>query len=100
MFFTDEIQTLKGSEIKKYHSVDRINKSKNFHYSKHFLAITNIISKSYKIIINSGNIGFFIVLFRKNNKKCNTIRRKIKYVFLINLYFQYVNYLIFLYYLM
>ena len=43
--FTDEIQTLKGSEIKKYHSVDRINKSKNFHYSKHFLAITNIISK-------------------------------------------------------
>ena len=79
--FTDEIQTLKGSEIKKYHSVDRINKSKNFHYSKHFLAITNIISKSYKIIINSGNIGFFIVLFRKNNKNVIQLGEKLNMSF-------------------
>ena len=79
--FTDEIRTLKSNEINKYRSVDRINKNENFYYSKHFLAITYIMSKSYKIILNSGNISFFIVLFRNNNKNVIQLGEKLDMTF-------------------
>ena len=79
--FTDEIRTLKSNDIIKYSSVDRIDKNQNFYYSKYFLAITYIISKSYKIILNSGNISFFIVLFRNNNKNVIQLGEKLDMTF-------------------
>ena len=61
-YFKDEIRHIP----KCMNTVDRINTSQNFKYSKYFLAITIIMSKCKTIICGSGNCSLWIMHYRGN----------------------------------
>ena len=63
-YFKDEIRHMK----KCTSTVDKVFKSKNFEFSKKFLAITIIMSKCKYIICGSGNCDIWIMFYRGNNK--------------------------------
>jgi hypothetical protein len=62
-YFKDEIRHIK----KCIGSVDLIMPSKNYEFSKKYLAITIIMSKCNYIICGSGNCDIWIMLYRGNN---------------------------------
>jgi len=63
-YFKDEIRHIKKCKS----TVDKVFKSKNYEFSKKFLAITIIMSKCKYIICGSGNCDIWIMFYRGNNK--------------------------------
>lgn len=68
-YFKDEIRHMKKDVT---NTVDTKMNFDNFKFSKLYLAITIIMSKSKYIICSSGNCDIWIILYRGNNK--NTIQ--------------------------
>jgi len=62
-YFKDEIRHMN----KCISTVDMIMSSKNYEFSKKYLAITIIMSKCNYIICGSGNCDIWIMLYRGNN---------------------------------
>lgn len=60
IIFNDEIRYIPRVNT----SVDLIDLKSNYNFSKNFLAITNIMSKSKYIICNTGNCSLWILLYR------------------------------------
>ncbi len=60
--FNDEIRHMSKSN----NTVDKIDSSRNFEFSKKYLAITSIMSKCKYVIFGSGNCSIWIVFFRGN----------------------------------
>ena len=63
-YFKDEIRHMR----KCNNTVDKVFKENILKYSKNFLAITIIMSKSKYIVCGSGNCSLWIVLYRGNSK--------------------------------
>jgi hypothetical protein len=61
-YFKDETRNIKKSET----TVDKVFKESNYHFSKHYLAITIIMSKCKYIICGTGNCSIWIALYRGN----------------------------------
>lgn len=62
-YFKDEIRTIKHN---KGTTVDKVYRESNYEFSKYFLAIINIMSKSNYIICNSTNCSIWIMYYRGN----------------------------------
>lgn len=62
-YFKDEIRHMK----KCNNTVDILMRSKNYEFSKKYLAITIIMSRCNYIICGSGNCDLWIMLYRGNN---------------------------------
>ena len=60
-YFMDETRSISRCNT----SVDLINKSENYEYALHFLAITIIMSRCSTVVFGSGNCSLWIVLFRE-----------------------------------
>ncbi len=73
----DEIRHMKNRDS----SVDIVMRSKNFQYSKYYLAITIIMSKCKYIICNSGNCSYWIMLYRGNS---NNVYQNLNNKWIIN----------------
>ena len=63
-YFKDEIRHMKKCNS----TVDKVMKSKNYDFSKKYLAITIIMSRCKYIICGSGNCSEWIMFYRENNK--------------------------------
>ena len=63
-YFNDEIRHMKKCNS----TVDKKMRSKNYEFSKKYLAITVIMSKCKYIICGSGNCDIWIMFYRGNNK--------------------------------
>ena len=63
-YFNDEIRHMKKCNS----TVDKKVRSKNYEFSKKYLAITIIMSKCKYIICGSGNCDIWIMFYRGNNK--------------------------------
>jgi len=61
-YFKDEIRHM----TKRKNTVNSVFRNKNMDFSKKFLAITVIMSKTKHIICNAGNCSIWIMLYREN----------------------------------
>jgi hypothetical protein len=61
-YFKDEIRHM----TKRMNTVNSVFKDKNVEFSKKFLAITIIMSKTKYLICNAGNCSLWIMLYREN----------------------------------
>jgi len=64
IIFTDEIRTISKN---RFQTVDKRGKTPeiNHKYALNFLAVVYIMSKSKYVVCNSGNISFWILMYRK-----------------------------------
>lgn len=68
-----------------YNDIDMLPVGKKTYHAQLFLAIIYIISKSNKVILNSGNVGMWITLFRGSTKNISQyLNPKIKNINTIN----------------
>lgn len=76
--FDSHIRTMKSIPNK---SLDLVNdKQTNYEFIKKYIAITNIIAKCNYAIIEAGNCGFWMLLYRGHNKNIIQYTREQKWV--------------------